>query len=102
MTEIVDSQRQAIAQACRRHGVLRLDLFGSALGDDFKPYKSDLDFLVEFEPMEPYSRVEAYFGLLEELRTLLNSKIDLVVAGAVKNSYIANEIERTRQVLYAA
>ena len=102
MTEIVDSQRQAIAQACRRHGVLRLDLFGSALGDDFKPDKSDLDFLVEFEPMEPYSRVEAYFVLLEELRTLLNSKIDLVVAGAVKNSYIANEIEHTRQVLYAA
>ena len=102
MYEILDSQRQAISQSCRRYGVLRLDLFGSAMGDDFKPDESDLDLLVEFEPMEPYARVDAYFGLPEELRTLLNSKIDLVVTGAVRNSYIVHEIERTRQVLYAA
>ena len=29
-------------------------------------------------------------------------KIDLGMAGAVKNPYIAGDIERTRQVLYAA
>ncbi len=102
MTDILENKHQAIAQACKRHGVRRLDAFGSALRDDFRPDESDLDLLVEFGPMEPYARVDAYFGLLEELRALLGPKIDLVMAGAVKNPYIASDIERTRQMLYAA
>ena len=102
MTDILENKHQAIAQACKRHGVIRLDVFGSALRDDFRPDESDLDLLVEFGPMEPYARVDAYFGLLEELRVLLGPKIDLVMAGAVKNPYIARDIERTRQMLYAA
>ena len=102
MTEILESNRQAIAEVCRRHGVARLDAFGSALRDDFRPDESDLDLLVEFRPMEPYARVDAYFGMLEELRALLGLKVDLVMAGAVKNPYIASDIERTRRMLYAA
>jgi predicted nucleotidyltransferase len=102
MTDILVNKRRAIVQACKRHGVIRLDAFGSALRDDFRPDESDLDLLVEFGPMAPYARVDAYFGLLEELRALLGPKIDLVMAGAVKNPYIARDIERTRQMLYAA
>ena len=102
MTDILEKKRQAIAEACRRHGVRRLDVFGSSLRDDFRPNESDLDFLVEFGALKPYARVDAYFGLLEELRSLLGAKIDLVMAGAVKNPYIIGEIERTRQMFYAA
>lgn len=102
MTGILEDKRQAIAETCVRHGVVRLDAFGSALRDDFRPDESDLDLLVEFGPMEPYARVDAYFGMLEELRALLGLEIDLVMAGAVKNPYIARDIERTRRMLYAA
>ena len=102
MTDILENKRQAIAEACVRHGVVRLDAFGSALRDEFRPDESDLDLLVEFGPMEPYARVDAYFGMLEELRALLGLEIDLVMAGAVKNPYIARDIERTRRMLYAA
>ena len=77
-------------------------MFGSALHDEYRPNESDLNLLVELGPMEPYARVDAYFGLLEELRDLLGPKVDLVMAGAVKNPYIASDIERTRQILYAA
>ena len=66
------------------------------------PCESDLDLLVEFGPMQPYARVDAYFGVLEELKALLALEIDLVMAGAVKNPYIARDIERTRRMLYAA
>ena len=52
--------------------------------------------------MEGYARVDAYFGLLEELRGILGRKIDLVMSGAVKNRYIVRDIEKTRQMLYAA
>ena len=102
MVGVLQSRRGAIVDACARHRVARLEVFGSALRDDFKSDESDVDLLVEFEPMEPYARVEAYFGLLDELRHLLNRKVDLVMVGAVKNAYIAREIERTKQVFYAA
>jgi predicted nucleotidyltransferase len=102
MTEILKDKRKAIAEVCARHGVARLDAFGSALRDDFRAGESDLDLLVEFAPMESHARIDAYFGMLEELRALLGVEIDLVMAGAVKNPYIARDIERTRRMLYAA
>jgi predicted nucleotidyltransferase len=102
MTGFLENKRQAIAAVCARHGVVRLYAFGSALRDDFKPGESDLDLLVEFGSMEPYARVDAYFGMLEEVRALLGLEIDLVMVGAVKNPYIARDIERTRQMLYTA
>ena len=64
--------------------------------------ESDLDLLVEFGSMEPYARVDAYFGMRDELRALLNREVDLVMVGAVKNPYISRNIERTKQLLYAA
>jgi len=102
MIGILESRRKQISEACSRHGVAQLHVFGSALNEGFRSDESDLDLLVEFVPMEPYARVEAYFGMLEELRSLLNMKVDLVMAGAVKNPFIAREIERTKKVFYAA
>jgi predicted nucleotidyltransferase len=102
MTGVLENKLGAIAEACVRYGVVRLDAFGSALRDDFRPDESDVDLLVEFAPMEPYARVDAYFGMLEELRALLGLEVDLIIAGAVKNPYIARDIERTRRILYAA
>jgi predicted nucleotidyltransferase len=99
---LLDSNRQAIAELCARYGVIRLEAFGSALRDDFTPGESDLDFLVEFASMAPYARVDAYFGLSDELRALLGQEIDLVMTGAVKNPYLARNIESTKQLLYAA
>ena len=102
MTHIIESKLDAISKACKRHGVTRLDAFGSVLHDDFQPGQSDVDLLVELGPMEPYDRVDAYFGLLEDLRAILGEQVDLVVSGAVKNRYIARDIEQTKELLYAA
>ena len=102
MVDVLQDNRQAIAESCTRHGVARLDVFGSALRDDFRPGQSDIDFLVEFAPHEGYALVDAYFGLLDDLRALLGAEVDLVMVDAVKNRYLAREIERTKQLLYAA
>jgi predicted nucleotidyltransferase len=99
---LLETKREAIAEVCARYGVARLDAFGSALREDFKLEKSDVDLLVEFAPMEPYARVDAYFDLRAELRALLDREIDLVMVGAVKNPYISRDIERTKQLLYAS
>lgn len=102
MIGLLETKREAIAEVCSRYGVVRLDAFGSALREDFKLEKSDVDLLVEFAPMEPYARVDAYFDLRAELRALLDREIDLVMVGAVKNPYISRDIERTKQLLYAS
>jgi predicted nucleotidyltransferase len=101
MFEPLQSKHEAIVAACGRHSVVRLDVFGSVLRDDYIPGQSDVDLLVEFEPLESYALVDAYFGLLDELRSVLG-EIDLVMAGAVKNPYIVRAIEREKQLLYAA
>lgn len=102
VNNLLSSRREAIGKLCARYGVSHLAAFGSALRDDFKPGESDVDLLVEFVPMAPYARVDAYFGLRDELQVLLGQEIDLVMAGAVKNPYVARDIERTKQLLYAA
>ena len=102
MVGILESKREQIAAACARHGVLRLDAFGSAVRGDFRPSDSDVDLLVEFGPMDVYARVDAYFDLLDDFRNILGTEVDLVMVDAVKNRYIAADIERTRQALYAA
>jgi predicted nucleotidyltransferase len=102
VVDVLQDKREAIAELCARYGVARLDVFGSALRGDFRPGESDVDLLVEFAPMDGYDKAVAYFDLLEALQDLLGTEVDLVMVGAVKNPYIARDIERTRQLLYAA
>jgi len=102
MVEALENKRGDIAAVCARYGVVRMDVFGSALRDDFRPGDSDVDLLVEFAPREPYALAEAYFDMLDELRALLGVEVDLVMTGAVKNRYIALDIERSKQPFYAA
>ncbi len=40
--------------------------------------------------------------MLNALRGLLGTRVDLVMSDAIKNRYVAAEVERTKQVLYAA
>ncbi|HVT05551.1 MAG TPA: nucleotidyltransferase domain-containing protein, partial [Thermoanaerobaculia bacterium] len=52
-----------LERLCRCHHVQRLDLFGSAAAGTYRPGESDLDFLVEFEPLPPGAYADTYFGL---------------------------------------
>lgn len=102
MVAVIEDKHDAIAALCRKHRVARLYVFGSALRDDYRPGESDVDLLVEFEPMDGHEKAHVYFDLLDALHELLGVKVDLVMTGAVKNRYIARDIEQTKQVLYAA
>ena len=101
MQPIIETRRDEVAELCRRYQVRRLDLFGSATRDDYDPSRSDVDFLVEFEPGGALKALDQYFGLKEGLEALLGRPVDLVVASAVRNPYIRKSIEETRENLYA-
>lgn len=102
MSPSIEERRAELAELCRRHHVSSLSLFGSAVRDDFDPERSDLDFLVEFEPLPAGQYANAYFGLLESLSQLFGRPVDLVVASAIRNPYFRQSVERTRTLLYAA
>jgi hypothetical protein len=99
---IIEIRRAEVAELCRRFHVRRLEVFGSATRNDFDPSRSDVDFLVEFEPESPLRGLDQYFGLKEAMETLFDRQVDLVEAGAVKNPYLLAGIERSREILYAA
>ena len=102
MVAAIHDKLDAIADLCRKHGVAQLHVFGSATSDDFRPGESDVDLLVDFGAMGGHAKAHAYFALLDELEGLLDVRVDLVMVNAVKNPYIARDIERTKQMLYAA
>lgn len=102
MVAALENNLDAIAALCRKYGIVRMDAFGSVIREDYREGQSDIDLLADFGDQDPFALIDAYFGLLEELRALLGPRIDLVMSGAIKNPYILAEVERTRQVLYAA
>jgi len=95
MISIVEDNREELKDLCVKHRVRRLELFGSAIDDEnFDLEKSDIDFLVEFQPLKPGEYADTYFGLLEALESLFNRHIDLIMVRAVKNPYFLEAINK--------
>ena len=98
----IESHRAEIGEICARFGVRRLELFGSAATGAFDAARSDLDFLVEFDPAQRIRPFDQYFGLKEELESLFERPVDLVEAGASSNRYFLESVNKSRRLLYAA
>ena len=94
----IDMPGERIAEFCRRHRIRKLSLFGSILRDNFRP-ESDVDVLVEFEP-EARTGL-AFFGMQDELSTMLGRRVDLNTVGFL-SKYFRDEVLREAQVLYDA
>ena len=92
----------ALEELCSRYKVRRLELFGSAAVGRDRPGKSDLDFLVEFDPLPSGRYADTYFGLLENLQQLFGRPVDLVVASAIRNPYFRDSVERTKTLVYGS
>jgi len=103
MVELVQARRVEIERLCARYRVRRLEVFGSAAdAQRFNRETSDLDFLVEFQPMPVEKYADAYFGLLEGLEALFERRIDLVMAEAIRNPYFLERVNQSRKEIYAA
>lgn len=103
MHESIAEKRDAIASVCQRYGVVRLEVFGSAArADDFASEASDADFLVDLAPRPDLSPLEQFFGLSEDLESILGRQVDLVEANAVRNPFLRAAIDQSRAVVYAA
>ncbi len=103
MHPAIAEQVPRISDLCRQHHVRRLEVFGSAArGSDFDLGRSDVDFLVEFDPDPALNRFEIYFALKQSLEELLHRDVDLVTLGAVVNPYVLASIDRSRELVHGA
>jgi predicted nucleotidyltransferase len=100
MTNSFDTNREEIAAACERYGIERLYVFGSALREDFRVGESDIDLLVEFGPVDITKKFHNFLDARKAFTQIFRAEVDLVMHGAVKNKIIANEIDRTKRLLY--
>lgn len=101
--ELLESQRSAIEDLCRRFFVRRLRVFGSAVTGEWSAETSDFDFLVEYAPesrtLPPLDRL---VGLQLALEAVLGRKVDTVDWGAARNPYFKELADSQAKEFYAA
>jgi uncharacterized protein len=94
------SKKTEIQSICARYPVQRLAVFGSAATGLFNPVSSDIDFLLQLQPVSPIEYKRAYFGLLGDLERLLGRSVDLVTESSIENPYFNKEVQRSKEDIY--
>ncbi len=92
--------RPRVADLCRKFGVSRLSIFGSALRDDFNVDQSDVDLLVEYLP----GRVPGLFGFMEledRLAEAFQRKVDLSTPSSL-SKYFRDDVLAVAEPIYVA
>ena len=93
----IDVPKDELAAFCRKHHIRKLALFGSVLREDFQP-GSDVDVLVEFEPVRPIGLIRLA-GIQRELSALLGRPVDLNTEGFL-SPYFRDEVLREAETHY--
>lgn len=92
---------KAVAAICRKYGVKKMSLFGSAARGELRA-DSDVDLMVEFKR----SSKTTSFGLIDlqdELSAIFgNRRVEITSPGVLENPYRRRTIERDLKTLYAA
>lgn len=98
----LEEHREEIADLCRRFGVRRLEVFGSASTGAFREGESDFDFLVEFAATDQPGVFARYFDFKEHLEGLLGRPVDLVSESTIRNRFFRASVNESRALVYAA
>jgi uncharacterized protein len=98
----LDGKLERLAELCREFQVKRLEIFGSAATDAFRPESSDFDFLVDFgnRPLGPWGRHFLQFA--DALEVLFGRHVDLIMPNSIRNPYFRKAVDASRQLLYEA
>jgi uncharacterized protein len=96
---LVNKNLSELSRICSSHHVQKLELFGSALKGPFLP-KSDIDFMVRFNPIPLEDYFENYINLKISLENILERKVDLLEEQTLKNPYLIKSINQDKLRIY--
>lgn len=96
---ILDTHIADIKRLCSTHKVKQLYAFGSVITDKFNN-ESDIDLVVDFDPIDIALYADNYFAFKFALQKILDRPIDLLEEKAIKNPYFRQNINRQRQLIY--
>jgi predicted nucleotidyltransferase len=96
----LDNYKNSVVEFCRQNRVKSLYVFGSVLTDRFNE-KSDIDLLVDIDAIDPLVYADSYFNLKFALQDLFQRPVDLLEDKAVRNPFMRERIDGTKQLFYA-
>ncbi|MWB95039.1 nucleotidyltransferase [Flavobacterium sp. GA093] len=88
-----------ISKLCKIYKVKSLYAFGSVLTDRFTD-KSDVDLVVDFQPLNVLDYSDNYFDFKFSLEETLKRPIDLLEEKAIKNPYFKQNLNKQKQLIY--
>jgi len=71
------------------------------LSDRFQK-DSDIDLIVDFQGVELYDYADNYFDFKESLENLFKREVDLLEDKAIKNPYLRQSIDSSKQLVYGS
>ena len=99
----IELPMEQIKAFCDLWQVIEFALFGSILGDDFRP-DSDIDVLITFSPTAKRGLTET-LQMCDELQAIFDRKVDLIVKAAIERSenwLRRKNILESAEIIYAA
>jgi len=96
----IDTYRNVLTQLCLQNKVKSLYAFGSVLTNRFNS-DSDIDMIVDIDSKNPLEYADCYFNLKFSLQDLFNRPVDLLEDKAIRNNYLRQEIDNSKQLIYA-
>ena len=100
MIELINQHHDAVHALCRRYGVRRLDLFGSAATGAFDPTTSDLDFVATFTDTDAPNYAERFLDFADALEALFGRPVDVVIDRSIRDPHFRRAVDATRQPVY--
>lgn len=97
--DLIERNIDLIRDLCSKHKVARLFVFGSLLTERFQS-ESDIDLIVDFKEVDLYDYADNYFDLKSSLENLFKRNVDLLEDIAIKNPYLRQAIDSSKQLIY--
>jgi predicted nucleotidyltransferase len=96
---LLEKHNSDINRLCLMYKVSQLYAFGSVLTEHFNN-DSDIDLVVDFEPLDVSQYVDNYYDFKFSLQDILKRPVDLLEEKAIKNPYFRQAINQQRQLIY--
>lgn len=99
MIDLITDNLDAIGELCRKYGVRKLEVFGSAATGEFDPETSDIDLIVTFAE-SPERLTHRFLGLAKDIEGLLGYRVDLIIDKAFENPYFRYSVKMSRRTVF--